>query len=139
MEKYFDREKRGQGSVEYLLIFSLGLILVTVTLTMLLDLDPNFQVTGNPTITNYSEDGVTVNLADVSVAPSDALIEEISLVIGDEEVLLVGPFEGADRVKFDELDSVVYRTDTGTGQREEIGILVIRSNEGDAVASPVKN
>jgi len=110
------------------------LAIVAITLTMLLDLDPNFQVTGNPVITHYDKDGIKVNIADVQVAPSTAVIEKIELVVNDKERTLVEP---DNKIYFQDLGSFVYLTSVGTTDRSEIGVLIITTDKGTATVPPV--
>jgi len=135
--KIFDREKRGQGATEYLLMLAAVLVVVAVAVTMLTDLAPDFEVTGQPTVTDYDGDEVTVNLAGLSVAPSDALIEEISIVVDGSERNLAGPFEDEDREQLDELENSIYSTTTGTSDRDNIGDIIIEADVGTATITPV--
>ena len=120
--------------MEYLLVFITALAVVSITLTMMLDLDPNFQVTGNPRITHYDEEGITVNIADVQVAPSTAVIEEIELVVNGKARTLASP---DNVIHFSDLGHYVYLTDVGTSLRDNIGVLIITSDEGTATVKPI--
>ena len=129
--KIFDREKRGQGATEYLLMLAAVLVVVAVAVTMLTDLAPDFEVTGQPTVTEY-DDGITVNLAGLSVAPSDATIEEISIAVGEDTHTLWD--DGSQQM--DNID-VLQSTDNGSDDRDDIGDIIIEADVGTASISPV--
>jgi len=141
--KIFDREKRGQGATEYLLMLAAVLVVVAVAVTMLTDLAPDFEVTGQPAVTDYGSSSITVNMAGVSTAPADAQIQEISIVVdGNESELWTGDTDStADGYEnaqpFDNFNSVIMDSEDGASDRDAIGDIIIQADAGTATITPV--
>lgn len=132
----FEGGKGGQATSEYLIMLATVLGIVAIVLSLMMDLDPNFDVTGHPRVTDYGPDGVSVNLANVSVAPSDAVIQEISIVVNGNEETLVS-FDNS--IHFSDLESYLYKTGVGATDRDKIGVVIITSDEGTASVPPIIN